>query len=148
MSTAAPNPNKTLLLAMLGIGAFWFMTRRATAQPMPIRTGTQQGSGASTANAIGNIVNGLGRIFGGSGSGSGTGSQGSAGAGRVSEIFNDDVPGQPGYGWKYYTDGTAIGPDGTYYQGDKAIWSPSSDQIAYNPPGNQDVYGALNEYQG
>lgn len=28
-------------------------------------------------------------------------------------------------GWKYYSDGTVIGPDGTYYQGGVKIWSPA-----------------------
>lgn len=43
----------------------------------------------------------------------------------VKEIFNNDVPGQPGYGWKYYTDGTAIGPDGSYYKDNQKVWSPT-----------------------
>lgn len=29
-------------------------------------------------------------------------------------------------GWNYYSDGTVISPDGTYYSGGEAIWSPAS----------------------
>lgn len=142
MSAASPQPNNTLLLAVLGIGAFWLMTRRATAQTVPVRTGAGTSTSSSnTAGAIGNILNGLGRVFGGSGSA--TTSTGTTG--RVGEIANDDVPGQPGYGWRYFTDGTVIGPDGTYYQDGQPIWSPSTDQIAYNPPGNESVWDAMNQ---
>lgn len=28
-------------------------------------------------------------------------------------------------GWQYFTDGTAIGPDGSYYMNDKLVWSPT-----------------------
>lgn len=27
-------------------------------------------------------------------------------------------------GWDYYSDGTVVGPDGTYYSGGNAVWSP------------------------
>jgi hypothetical protein len=27
-------------------------------------------------------------------------------------------------GWKYYTDGTSIGPDGTYYKGGDMVYDP------------------------
>lgn len=27
-------------------------------------------------------------------------------------------------GWQYFTDGTAIGPDGSYYLHDQLMWSP------------------------
>lgn len=38
------------------------------------------------------------------------------------EITNTALPGQTGWGWKYYTDGTSIGPDGTYYQGGSTVY--------------------------
>ncbi|QGZ37774.1 hypothetical protein IP92_02944 [Pseudoduganella flava] len=28
-------------------------------------------------------------------------------------------------GWQYFTDGTAISPDGTYYYKGEPVWSPS-----------------------
>jgi len=37
------------------------------------------------------------------------------------------APGDAGYGWKYFTDGTAINPDGTqYYQGGQLIWNAAN----------------------
>jgi len=41
-----------------------------------------------------------------------------------SEVFNGALPSQPGYGWHYYTDGVAIGPDGRYYLNGKEVWAP------------------------
>lgn len=29
-------------------------------------------------------------------------------------------------GWQYFTDGTAIGPDGSYYMHDVLVWSPTA----------------------
>lgn len=40
------------------------------------------------------------------------------------EIVNNALPGQYGYGWKYYDNGTAIGPDGKYYFKGELVWSP------------------------
>ena len=45
--------------------------------------------------------------------------------GTVKQIFNTATPGTPGWGWQYYTDGTAIGPDGSYYSGGEKVWSPT-----------------------
>jgi hypothetical protein len=28
-------------------------------------------------------------------------------------------------GWRYFSNGTAISPDGTYYQGGVAVWNPT-----------------------
>lgn len=42
----------------------------------------------------------------------------------ISEIFSGALPGQQAYGWRYFTDGTAISPDGTYYHNGQSIWSP------------------------
>lgn len=46
-------------------------------------------------------------------------------AGYPRQIFSTVLPGQEGYGWQYYTDGTAIGPDGSYYQNGQKVWSPT-----------------------
>ena len=40
------------------------------------------------------------------------------------EIANTALPGQYGYGWKYYDNGTAISPDGKYYYQGDLVWSP------------------------
>lgn len=42
----------------------------------------------------------------------------------ATEIGNGALPGQPGYGWDYYSNGVAIGPDGSYYVGGKKVWQP------------------------
>ena len=38
-------------------------------------------------------------------------------------IPNAALPGQPGYGWQYFTDGTAIDPDGSYWQDGRIVWA-------------------------
>jgi hypothetical protein len=40
-------------------------------------------------------------------------------------IFNTALPGQEGWGWQYFNDGTAIGPDGSYYTNGQKVWSPA-----------------------
>lgn len=43
----------------------------------------------------------------------------------VSTIRNTALPGEPGWGWTYYTDGTAIGPDGKYYFQGTEVYNPA-----------------------
>lgn len=45
---------------------------------------------------------------------------------ETSVIQNSAEPGQPGYGWQYFSDGTQIDPDGNYYRDGEMIWSPES----------------------
>lgn len=40
-------------------------------------------------------------------------------------LQNDSLPGQPGWGWQYFTGGISIGPDGTYYLNGQAVSRPS-----------------------
>jgi hypothetical protein len=47
------------------------------------------------------------------------------GNGYSTEIANSASPGDAAWGWNYYTDGTVIGPDGSYYKDGNKIWSPS-----------------------
>lgn len=44
----------------------------------------------------------------------------------VTEIVNSSVPGANGYGWRYFSDGTVIDPNGNYYSNGTMIWSPSN----------------------
>lgn len=44
----------------------------------------------------------------------------------VSEITNNAGSGDVGFGWKYFSDGTAISPEGIYYQGGQQIYDPSN----------------------
>jgi len=48
----------------------------------------------------------------------------------VQEIANPSGEGETGYGWKYYTDGTAISPEGVYYQGGTPIWDPANPEAS------------------
>ena len=133
MSTASPNPNNMLILAVIGIGAFWMMTRRATARPYQVKpANAAQGSTAAKVNALSSLINSAGRLFGGGGS--------AAQATGPSLIPNDDTAGQPGYGWQYFTNGTAISPSGTYYHQGQPVWSPDGQVI--NPPGNVSAWDA------
>lgn len=50
----------------------------------------------------------------------------------VEEIPNAAQPGDEAYGWKYYSDGTAISPTGTYYYQGEQVWSPSGSGIGSN----------------
>lgn len=52
------------------------------------------------------------------------------GTGDVKEIPNTAQPGQTGYGWKYYDNGTVIDPQGKYY---------FDGQLVYDPTGTSDV---------
>lgn len=45
-------------------------------------------------------------------------------AGAPTSISNSALPGQPGYAWQYFSDGTAIGPDGSYYLNGQKIYDP------------------------
>lgn len=49
----------------------------------------------------------------------------------VQEISNTAGPGETGYGWRYFDNGTAISPAGEYYFEGTKVWSPSSEE----PPG-------------
>lgn len=61
-------------------------------------------------------------------------SQGGGLFGFVKSITNNADPGEPGWGWEYYDNGTAIGPDGTYYYQGKPVWGPGA---TYGGSGNK-----------
>lgn len=43
----------------------------------------------------------------------------------VDVIDNQALPGQPGYGWTYFENGTVIDPNGAYYLNGKQVWRPT-----------------------
>lgn len=113
-AAASPGPNNILLLAVLGIGAYYLMSRRAYAQPMyaarPMTTTQEKASLiAAGANAIGNL---FGRL-----SGSGTGSVNLLGT-------YDGRSAQP---W----DVTPLGDNGPRYNNPSAY--VADDGVAANP---------------
>lgn len=126
------DPKNLMLLAALGIGAYWLVSRPARASTRPgTGSGTVGGMAprpnppSSSSNLLNGVLSGLGTYFKGGATGATYG---------TTEIPNDDLPGQPGYGWTYYSDGTAIGPDGSYYFNGLPVWSPSTtDAVAANP---------------
>lgn len=40
----------------------------------------------------------------------------------ASGIYNAAKPGQPGFGWQYFSDGVAIDPKGNYYLNGQMVW--------------------------
>jgi hypothetical protein len=42
---------------------------------------------------------------------------------KIAEVL-DGAGGNFSNGWRYFTDGTAIGPDGKYYFQGQEVWSP------------------------
>lgn len=45
-------------------------------------------------------------------------------SGSPDQIIGGALPGQPGWGWQYFTDGTAISPEGIYYLNGREVWRP------------------------
>ena len=69
-ASASPNPTNLILLAVIGIGAYWFMSRRAVAaQPVIIQQKpSKSAQNAAIAGQLLNTgINALGSIFGGGG---------------------------------------------------------------------------------
>lgn len=135
MSTANPNPNNLMLLAVLGIGAYWLFSRQAMAARPPAARPGMPNQTAQNVNAGANLLNAGARLLGGL---FGTGATASTTGPAL--IPNDDTSGQPGYGWQYFTNGTAISPTGTYYHQGEPVWSP--DGAVFNPPGNVSAWDA------
>lgn len=114
-AAASPGPNNLLLLAALGIGAYYLLSRRAYAQPMystrPTTTTAEKVSLlAAGANAVGGL---LSRLGGGS---------------SVNLLGTYD--GRSAQPW----DVTPYGDDGPRYNNPSAYVAGGSDGIAYNPP--------------
>jgi hypothetical protein len=134
-----------LILAALGFGAYYFTRQKATAQPLRYPTNAsaaqqqaqqQQQTGSLIAQGIG----ALGSLFG-------MGSSAAKPAGYVNALTNySTTPGQAGYGWQYFDNGTSIAPTGEYYFGGEKVWAP--DALAINPANSymtQDMY-QMNEF--
>lgn len=125
MSTASsPGPNNLLLLAVLGIGAYYLMTRRAMAQPM---YQGQAGRTAQNANLIGAGLGALNNLFGRLGGSSG------------SVPLNGTYDGRAAQQW----DVTPQGPSGPRYNNPSAY--VANDGLVANPAFDS-AYDFSNEY--
>lgn len=128
MSTASsPGPNNILLLAVLGIGAYYLMTRRAIAQPM-YQQNPQANRAAQNASLLGAGLGALGNLF-----------RGSGGSSTVPYLGTYD--GRSAQPW----DVTPQGADGPRYNNPSAYVAGGADGLAINPPFNS-AYDFSNEY--
>lgn len=44
---------------------------------------------------------------------------------KVNAVNNTALPGQSGWAWQYFTDGTAISPTGAYYYQGQEVYDPN-----------------------
>ena len=88
-----------LILAAAGVGLY-FIANMVKPGAAAIRPPT---GGGGTAGALNNY-----------------------GSAPITEINNTALPGQAGWGWTYYSDGTAIDPNGRYYYQGQLVWSPGA----------------------
>lgn len=141
-------PKNMLMLAALGIGAYWLATRKARAGQAsalgasrgffysPARASVSPG--AQPTLGSNSLFSALGGLLGGV-------VRSAPGMGGTTEINNTATPGAAGWGWQYYSDGVAISPDGTYYKNGQEVWTPgssSSDGVAVNPANGYSTAGA------
>lgn len=112
MSAAAPNPQNLLLLAGLGIGAYWLMTRRAAMAAPQYSTPAGIPSQVGVSNPyVGGIANALANLF-----------RPAASTGTYD--------GRAATPWNTATDSGAANNPSAY------IATSAVDGIAYNPPAN------------
>lgn len=128
-AASSPGPNNILLLAVLGIGAYWLLTQRAIGQPVymggrPPTTTTQEK--VSLLNAGANLLGGLFSGFGG-------------GSGSVPLLGTYDGRSQTQW------DVTPQGPNGPRYNNPSAYVSGGEDGLAYNPV-NVSAYDSMGGY--
>lgn len=90
-------PDTLIIIAAAGIGLY------AIAKMIKPSGGVRPPTGSGTAGALNNYGNA-----------------------PVTQISNSALPGQHGWAWTYYSDGTAISPDGQYYLNGQLVWSPAA----------------------
>jgi hypothetical protein len=129
MSAAtSPGPNNLILLAVLGIGAYYLMTRRAVAQPV-YANGRPTTTTQEKIGLIGAAGSALGQLFKGFGGGSGS----------VPLLGTYD--GRAAQPW----DVTPQGADGPRYNNPSAYVSGGADGLPVNPPFDS-AYDFSNEW--
>lgn len=134
LGTAQSNTINPLAGAALGALAANIISQRAQKTPptQPGRTpGGTPGGGTPGGGTPGGGTPGGGTPGGGTSGGGTPGGGGGGGGGTrptmqsgTKAIPNPAMEGEPGYGWQYFTDGTAISPNGEYYKNGEPVWSP------------------------
>lgn len=115
-AAASPGPNNLLLLAVLGIGAYYLMSRRAYAQPMySTRPTTTTAERVSLVSALANSLGGAFARF-----------AGSSGASRPVDLMGT-YDGRSQVPW----DTTPLGDNGPRYNNPSAY--VADDGVAANP---------------
>ena len=130
MSAAAPDPFRLVALAALGVGVYWFMSRRAAAAPAAA-------SGAvvspyrvnNTANLVAQTVGTIASLF-----------NGGKAAGTVDGRSSQQWDTTPSYGQP----GTAYNNPSAY----TALASSQVDGLAYNPVGGSSYDSAAYSMDG
>lgn len=119
-----------LVLAALGFGAFYLSKRQAPPY-RPTNASPAQQQAAQQAQQTGSIIaQGIGAVGALFGLNKPTAAKPS---GYVNALTNySKTPGQAGYGWQYFDNGTSISPQGEYYFGGDKVWAP--DAVATNSP--------------
>lgn len=119
MSAAAPNPSNLILLAGLGIGTYWLLTRRAQAapamQPAPQQAAAVPSRSAQNIRAATGLLGALGGLFG---------------AGRAAAVpLLGTYDGRAAAPW----DVTPYGDTGPRFNNPSAYTSSALDGVAFNP---------------
>jgi len=131
MSAASPNPNNLILLAVLGIGAYWVFSRNAMAKPVQLRPVAQrQPTTGDKLTGAANLLNSVQRFFG---SGS------SAPAISTRTPYYSGQLRQDQYNAAATAARSDSDPDAN---GSIADWV-RDDGIALNPPGNVSAFDAV-----
>lgn len=99
------NNELTIVAAIVGIGAALYLASRSKSPQA--KTQTQAAAAAAGAGGAVKVIDGSGKKS------------------IVEAVTNNALPGQPGWGWDYYSNGAAIDPNGNYWLNGEKVWSPN-----------------------
>jgi hypothetical protein len=126
-ASSSPNPQNIILLAALGAGAYWFLTRRRVmAQPIAAPAPTAARPGNDVAGIAGQVVGAISNLFG-----------------RAGSAMNGTYDGRAAQPW----DVTPQGASGPRFNNPSAYVSSAVDGAAFNPP-TVGAFDAAYDYTG